>query len=66
MRTVAALLITTILSACANSGANYRPLVDLQGRSDAQFQGDLQQCQGYASKVMSAGKQLQWGLLRGR
>jgi uncharacterized protein YcfJ len=62
---VAALLIATIVGGCANSGSNYRPLVDLQGRSDSQFQSDLNQCQGYASQVMNAGEKAAIGAVAG-
>lgn len=65
MKTVAALLVMAILAGCANTGANYRPLVDLQGRSEAQYQNDLNQCQGYAAKVMGAGEKAAIGAVAG-
>lgn len=50
------LATTLVLSACATSGANYRPLVDMQGHSEAQFDVDVLGCQQYAKQVMSAGQ----------
>ena len=65
MKLVAALLFATMITGCANTGANYRPLVDLQGRSEAQYQTDMRQCQEYASKVMGAGESAAVGAVAG-
>ncbi len=42
------------LTGCANLGAKYVPLVDMQGRDQAQFAADVAQCQDYAAKRINA------------
>lgn len=66
MKTTSLALVTVaLLYGCANSGANYKPLVDLQGRSAATFQNDLGQCQSYASQVTGAGERAAVGAVAG-
>jgi outer membrane lipoprotein SlyB len=62
---VSVTVVVTNLGGCANTGANYRPLADLQGRSEAQYQNDLHQCQDYASKVSGAGETAAIGAVAG-
>lgn len=48
------LALSMALTGCANSGANYRPLVDSQGVDMARYEGDLRDCQQYATQVAGA------------
>lgn len=43
------------LTACANTGANFAPMVDLRDRSQAQYEADLGQCQEYAREQAGPG-----------
>lgn len=53
-----AVLLTTIV-ACANTGANYRPIIDAKGGSVDmnKFETDLRDCQQYANQVTGAAGQ---------
>lgn len=44
-------LVITLLG-CA--GANVRPIVDLKGKDQANYENDLQQCQSYATQQSGA------------
>ena len=52
---IIATLIAATISACATRGANYVPLVDMNGRDAVQFARDTSECQQYATQRMSAG-----------
>ena len=58
MRTkgVAALAVALTLAGCANTGADYRPLVDPYASrgSAAGYEADLSACQGYARQTAGA------------
>ncbi len=54
MKLITVLMLAAALTGCASSGANYRPLVDMQGRSDAQYNRDASECQAYARARMDA------------
>lgn len=51
---IVAAVCALALAGCANMGAKYVPLVDLQGRSQAQFDIDVAQCQDFAAKRINA------------
>ena len=51
---VTVLLIAALISGCASTGANYVPLVDMQGHDYNSFAKDTQQCQAYARQRMDA------------
>ncbi len=61
------LTVTFFLAACANTGANYRPLIDTQnGAVDMnKYESDLQQCQQYAGQVAGAATQAAAGAVIG-
>ena len=52
---IIAALIAATVAGCATRGANYVPLVDMQGRDAVQFARDTSECQQYATQRMSAG-----------
>lgn len=60
MLTISALSV--LLAACA--GANYRPLVDAK-MSPPNYEGDLAECQAYASQVAGAGTGAATGAVAG-
>ena len=49
------IVAVVLLTGCA--GANYRPLVDMQGVDGSRYESDLNACQGYAGQVAGAGTQ---------
>lgn len=53
-KTIATLAAAALLAGCATRGAGYVPLVDMQGKEDAQFASDLTQCQAYARQRIDA------------
>ena len=50
--TISALLI----SGCANTGANYRPIIDSKHVDLNRYEADLQECQHYAEQKGGAGE----------
>ena len=54
-----------ILAGCATTGANYVPLVDMQGKDPAKFQSDLTECQSYARQRMDAAQGAMAGAVAG-
>lgn len=59
MRRSGVVAIFLIIVGCANSGSNYRPLIDTRdGAVDMnRYESDLRQCQQYADQVAGAGTQ---------
>ena len=55
MKFVAILTAAVMLAGCATTGANYTPVVDMQGRDTATYALDLRDCQQYAATQPSAG-----------
>ena len=51
MKTMATILIISLLAGCAGSGANYVPVVDRPGPD---FHVDLKECQEHAEREMGA------------
>jgi len=49
LRTIITLATVAALAGCAHMGAQYEPLVDLQGRDPARLQVDLRECQAFAA-----------------
>lgn len=54
-----------IMSACANTGAQYRPLIDERGVDLGRYNSDLSDCQVYAHRVAGAGQQAAVGAVAG-
>lgn len=51
---VVALSLSLSLVACANTGANYRPIVDSKGIDYNKYEADLKDCQQYANQTLDA------------
>lgn len=64
-RTICALAACALLAGCATTGANYVPLVDMQGKDPGKFQTDLTECQGYARQRMDAAQGAMVGAIAG-
>ena len=64
-----ALTISILLAqvGCANTGANYRPLIDTRGGTvDAtRYESDLRECQQYAAQTAGAGEKAAIGAAAG-
>ena len=54
MKPILVIGLAIVLAGCA--GANYRPLVDMQGVNGAKYESDLSACQSYAGQVGGAGE----------
>lgn len=65
MKVIAVVLIVSLLVGCANTGASYRPLVDLRNQTESQYQTDLQECQYHAKKVLGTGETAAAGAVTG-
>ena len=50
-------LILFLVAGCANTGNNYRPIVDTKNIDLARYEADLQECQHYAEQKAGAGEQ---------
>lgn len=59
------LVLLLALAGCASSGANFRPVVDLQGRDPALYEQNLRECQQYALQVAGAADQAAAGAVAG-
>lgn len=59
------LLAMSLLGACANSGAAYRPVVDTKGIDLNKYQIDLAECQQYAHQTAGAGESALGGAAAG-
>jgi len=55
-------VIALAVAGCANTGANYRPIVDRPG---ANYEADLAQCQQHAHQVASAAESAAVGAIAG-
>lgn len=53
------------VAGCANTGADVRPIVDMQGVNQAQYERDLEQCQDYAQQQSGAGASAAKGAVGG-
>lgn len=62
---VIAALMAGQLAGCANTGANYRPVVDTHGKDMSKYDSDLNECQRYALEVSGAGERAVAGALIG-
>lgn len=59
-------LILALLAGCANTGANYRPIVDTKGVTDSsKYEADLRECQAFATQTTGAGERAVAGALAG-
>lgn len=50
---------------CANTGADVRPIVDMQGVNQSRFEVDLAECQQYAQQQSGAGASAAKGAVGG-
>lgn len=52
---------------CANTGANYRPMIDTRGGTvnAAKYETDLQECQQYANQTAGAAEKAAFGAVAG-
>lgn len=53
------------LSGCANTGANYRPIVDTKNIDFNKYEADLRDCQLFANQTASAGQSAAAGAVAG-
>lgn len=60
-RTISYALIACIISGCAT----YRPIVDMAGVDQSQYERDIIECQGYAGGVDPAGQAIGGALIGG-
>ena len=51
------LFILFLVTGCANTGTNYRPIIDTKHIDMARYEADLQECQHYAEQKAGAGEQ---------
>ena len=58
-------LSVALLTGCANTGQNYRPIVDLAGRDSALYERSLRECQDYAGQLAGAANQAAVGVVIG-
>lgn len=49
--------ILFLFAGCANTGTNYRPIVDTKHIDMARYETDLRECQHYAEQKTGAGEQ---------
>lgn len=64
-KTLALVTLGLIVSACANTGANYRPIIDSKGIDFNRYEADLKECQSYAQQTADAGQSAAAGALVG-
>ena len=58
-----AIILSVAIAGCANTGQNYRPIVDTQNTS--QYERDLFECQAYASQTADAAQSAMAGAVAG-
>ena len=62
---IIAALIAATVAGCATRGANYVPLVDMQGRDAVLFSRDVSDCQQYAKQRLDAASGAAVGAIAG-
>lgn len=62
---VAGCLLVSMITGCANTGANYRPVVDTKGVDLNRYEADLGECQQYANQTAGAGQSAAAGAAAG-
>lgn len=65
MKKSLSIILAISLTACANTGSNYQPVIDSKGVSTQQYQTDLYECQQHARQVSSAGERAAVGAVLG-
>ena len=65
VKSVAVLLLVSMISGCANTGANYRPVVDTKGVDLNAYEADLIECQQFAKQTAGAGESAAAGAAAG-
>jgi outer membrane lipoprotein SlyB len=56
-------ILTALALLVVSSCAGYRPIVDMRGVDQAQYEQDLAECQSYAQQVNPAGQALAGGII---
>ncbi len=64
-KVVTGLLLVSIISGCANTGAAYRPVVDTKSVDLNRYEADLGECQQYANQTAGAGESAAAGAAAG-
>lgn len=65
-RLVSVMVVLATLVGCANTGANYRPIVDTKGVVDmSKYEVDLRECQQFATQTTGAGERAMAGAIAG-
>lgn len=59
------MLVIFSLAGCANTGANYRPIVDTKNIDFNKYESDLRDCQSFATQTASAGQSAAAGAVAG-
>lgn len=65
IKSTSAILLISLITACANTGANYRPVVDTKGIDLNRYEADLSECQQYANQTAGAGESAAAGAAAG-
>jgi outer membrane lipoprotein SlyB len=65
VKAVTAALLVSLTAGCANTGANYRPVVDTKGVDLNRYEADLVECQQYANQTAGAGESAAAGAAAG-
>ncbi|MEI7530725.1 MAG: glycine zipper family protein [Betaproteobacteria bacterium] len=55
------LITLTILVGCANTGSNFKPIIDQKGINMVVYENDLTDCQALSTDTSSAGKKAAMG-----
>lgn len=58
-------LLVSMITGCANIGANYRPVVDTKGIDLNRYEADLGECQQFANQTAGAGESAAAGAAAG-
>jgi len=65
-RSITAACIAALLTACATtSGSSYRPIIDTRNVDFNRYEGDLRDCQSYATQTAGAAESAAAGALAG-
>jgi outer membrane lipoprotein SlyB len=65
VKAITAVLLVSLTAGCANTGANYRPVVDTKGVDLNKYEADLGECQQYANQTAGAGESAAAGAAAG-
>ena len=66
MKTTATFIAIAVgITGCATTGSNFAPMVDLQGKTQAQYSTDLADCQVYAKQLADGAQSAMAGAVVG-